>query len=52
MLMSFTVNEKKAAWDPETKNDNKKSTIAVKRSIEIAAGVSATKSNKVYKPTE
>ena len=47
ILMSFTVNEKKATSEPETKNDSKKRMITVKRSIEIAAGVNATKFNNV-----
>jgi len=47
MLISFTVKEKKATSEPDTKNDIKKRTITVKRSIEIAAGVNATKFNNV-----
>ena len=45
--MSLTVREKKATSEPDTKNDNKKRMITVKKSIVEAAGVIARKLSKI-----
>jgi hypothetical protein len=39
ILISFTVNEKKAISDPENKNDNTKSINKIKARMVVEAGV-------------
>jgi hypothetical protein len=39
MLMSFSVNEKKAISEPENRKDKTKSTNNIKTRIEVPAGV-------------